>query len=406
MKRNVAAILLCMAVVAGALGISAYGQAEADSNRTISGYDVKTNHIIDWHGVLFSLPSYFDTLDDGATEEWMTYYPEPENYYASLLFQSYAFGGTNSEFEEMLPSVVSSILAGDYFASATILQSEALTIAGLQGWTISFQIADEDDAGEFSAGGYSFAFHENAGTIVLVSFVYDSKDQSRYDYMGDYQKLLSTAILAGTETVPVSKSVTITYQDTVNVRKEADANSSRVGVAHPGKTYAYYETADNGWHRIQLEDGTIGWISGKMGTVIEGASGNINPKKNEAAEALDLNAINNTNSEKYDAQFVGKSYLITGIVGEAYGPTDGSNALVTIYPDVFAKGMLQGTGFDFMLDINIWMTPDEYKAIGGDRSVGKQITIIKVLTSIARNGTSKDPSIRGYPIQLEFGTYD
>lgn len=120
------------------------------------------------------------------------------------------------------------------------------------------------------------------------------------------------------------------------------------------------------------------------------------------AISLDLNEINNTDSASSDAQFVGKFYKVTGIVDQAMEPSDGSNALVIIEPDVLAKGM----GLTSPLEINIWLTAEEFESIGGISSVGKKIALTAKLTSISRNANSKDPEINGYPIQLEFGDYN
>lgn len=120
---------------------------------------------------------------------------------------------------------------------------------------------------------------------------------------------------------------------------------------------------------------------------------------NPEGETLDLNAINNTNSADFDKLFIGKTYCINGIVGEAMPPSDGFNALLIIHPDVSAKGM----GGTLPLDINIWMNAKDFKLIGGESSAGKEIEITAVLTSISRNAISKDTSVKGYPIELEFG---
>lgn len=120
------------------------------------------------------------------------------------------------------------------------------------------------------------------------------------------------------------------------------------------------------------------------------------------AEPLDLNAINNTNSADLDAQFVGIYYEITGVIEQAVAPSDGYNAMIIIEPDVMAKGM----GSTLPLEINIWLTADEFEKIGGIESVGKQIVLSVKLTSISRNAISDDPAIKGYPIQLEFGDYN
>jgi len=119
----------------------------------------------------------------------------------------------------------------------------------------------------------------------------------------------------------------------------------------------------------------------------------------EEGEKLDLNAINNTNSADFDKLFIGKTYCINGMVEEAIPPSDGFNALVIIHPDITAKGM----GAGFSLEINIWLNAEDFKSIGGESSLGKEIEINAVLTSIYRNATSKNTSIKGYPTQLEFG---
>lgn len=133
------------------------------------------------------------------------------------------------------------------------------------------------------------------------------------------------------------------------------------------------------------------------------------PKATEAtetaavlAEPLDLTAINNTSSAESDTQFVGKYYKVTGIIDQAMEPSDGLNAMLIIQPDVMAKGM----GSAMPLEINIWLTADEFEKIGGTSSVGKQIDLTVKLTSISRNAISKDPAVKGYPIQLEFGEYN
>jgi len=117
---------------------------------------------------------------------------------------------------------------------------------------------------------------------------------------------------------------------------------------------------------------------------------------------LHLNAINSTNSAKSDAKFVGKYYRVTGIIDQAIQPSDGLNAMVIIQPDVMAKGM-EST---LPLEINIWLTADEFEKIGGISSVGKQFDLSVKLTSISRNVISIDPAVKGYPVQLEFGEYD
>lgn len=285
-------------------------------NRDVSGFDTKTNQTIKWCGIDFSFPSYFNVVHEDSTETWLHYYPEEEEYYASLMFQSEELTETQEFFNSSIPYIVESTLSGGPFANADIKKSEKISIAGLPGWIITFSITDTD--GVISTGSYSFVYNINAKKAAMITCFYDSNDQSQYDYLGDFNKVLETAKF----------------------------------LAEP------------------LD--------------------------------LDLNAINNTNSAELDVHFVGKYYSISGIVDQAGEGSDGFNALVIIQPDIMAKWM----GSTLPLEINIWLTPDEFEKIGGTSSVGKQIDISVRLTSISRNAASKDPNIKGYPIELEFGEYN
>jgi hypothetical protein len=120
-------------------------------------------------------------------------------------------------------------------------------------------------------------------------------------------------------------------------------------------------------------------------------------------EGIDLDAINATNSAESDSQFVGKTYRIRGVVGEAASPDDiVTEALIFIHPDVMARGM--GNSQD--LELNIWMAANMFEAIGGETSPGNEVEITAVLSSISRNATSTDAAIKGYPIQLEMNAID
>jgi len=290
--------------------------SEVSFDRTVSGFDTKTNKTITWSGIGFSLPSYFDVLDKGSTETWMHYYPEEEDYFASIVFRSAEYLGTEEDFYSQIPSMLKSILDSKDFANNELQNSEKISIMGLPAWTITYSESDTNGDGVISTGIDSFVYNINTGEIIAISLSYDSKDKSQYDYLGDYKKVLKSAKLL--------------------------------------------------------------------------------------TERLDLNAINSTNSNESDEKFVGKYYRVTGIIEQAKIPSDGFNAMVIIQPDVMAKGM----GSTLPLEINIWLTADEFEEIGGISSAGNQIDLSVKLTSISRNAISKDPAVKGYPIQLEFGEYD
>lgn len=63
--------------------------------------------------------------------------------------------------------------------------------------------------------------------------------------------------------------VYITNSKRVNVRAESHADSARVGFAESKKTYPCLGIAENGWYQIALDDGTVGYISGKMGKLVD-----------------------------------------------------------------------------------------------------------------------------------------
>lgn len=65
------------------------------------------------------------------------------------------------------------------------------------------------------------------------------------------------------------QQVRIHQEGDVNVRQESSVDSARVGKAQAGAVYPCYGVADNGWFEIELEDGTRGFVSPKMATVIE-----------------------------------------------------------------------------------------------------------------------------------------
>lgn len=67
-----------------------------------------------------------------------------------------------------------------------------------------------------------------------------------------------------TETTEKQGGVKILGNGTVNVRQKSNADSKRVGRVHTGEIYEYVDVEQNGWVRIVLNDGTTGYISGKM----------------------------------------------------------------------------------------------------------------------------------------------
>ena len=258
--------------------VLAENQSEVSGLRDISGFDTIINKSITWCGIDFFFPSYFNVLDDDSTDTWMIYYPEEEDYYASLMFQSQDYSGTQEEFNSVIPNIVESTMEGETFATAEIHKSEETSIAGLPGWIITYSKVDTDRDGVFIAASYSFAYNINTRKVAMISCIFDSDDQSRYDYLGDYEKILEGAKLVPSDLAQYEQSVKITHDRPVNIREEADVKSNKVGTAQPGETLKYLETANSGWYKIRLNDGVIGWVSGKMATLYETTEGNTQKK--------------------------------------------------------------------------------------------------------------------------------
>lgn len=122
------------------------------------------------------------------------------------------------------------------------------------------------------------------------------------------------------------------------------------------------------------------------------------PSASSDGEEIDLEAINATNSADSDKQFVGKTYLIKGVVGDAIPSDDDFDALISIYPNIMAKGM----GNTQSLELCIWLSDEHFNLIGGELSPGNEVEITATLIDISRNATSTDAAIKGYPIELEF----
>ncbi|MBQ9010833.1 MAG: leucine-rich repeat protein [Clostridia bacterium] len=66
--------------------------------------------------------------------------------------------------------------------------------------------------------------------------------------------------------------VRIISSDPANIREKADLGSRRVGRATPGTVYPWLETVTAGnvtWYKIELEDGTEGFIASKMAELLD-----------------------------------------------------------------------------------------------------------------------------------------
>lgn len=164
-----------------------------------------------------SLPAYFDVLSEDSTEIYKLYYPETKDYYATLMFQCADLSATQEDFDSVyLSSIVDSMIASlesDTENRNEIIEyskSEKTTIARMSGWIITFSLKDKDK-GVPSYGSLALVYNINTEQIITILCGYESKDQSNYDYLGDYEKILKSAVLtAGTPSNNTSVSTTDT----------------------------------------------------------------------------------------------------------------------------------------------------------------------------------------------------
>lgn len=75
---------------------------------------------------------------------------------------------------------------------------------------------------------------------------------------------ISPKLVQGTPQEATAQRVIIRKDGNANVRQEPDANSHRVGVARAGRSYPLLSTDENGWYRILLSGGVVGYVSPKM----------------------------------------------------------------------------------------------------------------------------------------------
>ncbi|MGI6686857.1 MAG: DUF4839 domain-containing protein [Christensenellales bacterium] len=174
----------------------AKSRKRASNNRNVSGFKTKTNQKVAWCGLDFSFPSYFDKSEVTETDIWVNFYPEKKEYYATLMFQSFDLVESQNHFVSALPNIIeSTFYSGEHIAVDEISQSEPIVIAGLPGWTVKC-ITSEDENGNFSDMLYTIAFNHEAEKVFIISCIVDNTDKSKYDYFGDYKKMLDAAKLA------------------------------------------------------------------------------------------------------------------------------------------------------------------------------------------------------------------
>lgn len=116
----------------------------------------------------------------------------------------------------------------------------------------------------------SIVYEWNSADQEFVEEMLQYMDKSRLEWaVGMNAENWQTGEWVKTEPAEQERKVRIRKSGDVNVRKESNSDSARVGSAKAGAEYPCLGIEDNGWFRIQLENGDIGFISGKMATLME-----------------------------------------------------------------------------------------------------------------------------------------
>lgn len=151
-----------------------------------SGFDPATNQTLDFHGIRFSFPAYFDVKDYESTEDYVHFYPEVLEYYCSLKFTANETDFTEETFDERMRTAANDVIES-WGGDGTF---QEYSIAGFSGG-ILFNEKEVDDL--LHVQREAIAFNPKTKEIIVITVQYDSNDQSNYDYDGDFLKILDSA---------------------------------------------------------------------------------------------------------------------------------------------------------------------------------------------------------------------
>lgn len=234
------------------------------SLRTVSCFDPNTNKEIVFNGLRFSIPAHFDCLKDGASESEAEYYPSEEICYCSLVFSEKKLDCTKEQFDNYYKDSTADnflqLLKEDDDRKILPILSEAVVVAGLSGWTISFVSEEADNPSNQSMVYYTFVYNPHNSKLIFILQAYGSDDESSYDYVGDYNKILQSAVLVADENnqpdtaidtnesaqdVPDSKGNSNALYYSTNDRQTAKKGNTGVfSYSSSGKNYNVYWIID------------------------------------------------------------------------------------------------------------------------------------------------------------------
>ena len=106
---------------------------------------------------------------------------------------------------------------------------------------------------------------------------YALQNQIQYDVTPGNYELFTQSVKEDTDPMRATGygpqyEVEISKGATANIREKPSMDSRRVGRGEPGNRYVWLETVEsNGvtWYKIELEDGTTGYVHSKMALLVE-----------------------------------------------------------------------------------------------------------------------------------------
>ena len=127
-------------------------------------------------------------------------------------------------------------------------------------------------------------------------------------------------LIQGDPEVHTEQRAIIRKSGNANVRETAEASSRRVGVARAGRSYPLLSVSENGWYKILLPGGVVGFVSPKMVTRVtepgENPDATPAPAAEEPTQKVTIRRKGNVNVRQ-EPQF-SSNKVGTAIAGRSY----------------------------------------------------------------------------------------
>ena len=233
----------------------------------ISGFDETTNRSVEVGGLRFSIPGYFNVDYELDGYEYACY-PDVEEYYATLGFKLEQMGYDELVYFAAKEQLINALEDSWKTAGCTILPREDISIPGLpsSGWIMNYE--HEGEHGFHTS--MALLFHQ--GWIVTAEVSYDEKDESNYDYLGDFHKMLETVEVLDSvpapEETPAATTEKDDYSDSRHQNQARKAFENYGEYMYPyGITYHWF-----GAHTIRYEGDGVWYL--KVDADVKNVTGN------------------------------------------------------------------------------------------------------------------------------------